>query len=282
MIDGSTEVFGIIGFPLEHSLSPVMHNSVFKAMKLNCIYIPFLVRKELRQTILGLHAVNVKGVNVTIPHKEEVIKYLDELDETSAMIGSVNTIKFNDKKVGYNTDGIGAVQALKEKNAEIKGKKIMLLGAGGAARSIAFQSILEGCSELLILNRTKKRGDKLALDIFERTNFLGKSLKLNDEVLSRHIKEVDILINSTSLGMYPNINETPVPKEILHEELVVFDIVYNPLKTKLLREAEEVGAKTIDGVGMLVHQGAETLRIWLDIDPPIDLMRETLLSHLKS
>ncbi|MFQ6050226.1 MAG: shikimate dehydrogenase [Candidatus Hydrothermarchaeota archaeon] len=281
MINGSTKIFGIIGFSLEHSLSPLMHNYVFNYMKLNCVYVPFPVKRDLKKAIIGLHELDVKGVNITIPYKEEVINYIDELDEKSRKIGSVNTIKFTDKKIGYNTDGIGAIKALKDGNIEVKGKKVMLLGAGGAARSIAFQLVFEGCSDLLILNRTKERGDKLAREIMEKADFSCKSMKLDQKILSEYIHDVDILINSTSLGMYPNVNESPVPKEILHDELVVFDIVYNPLKTKLLKEAEEMGAKTIDGLGMLVHQGAESLRIWLDIDPPIDLMKKVLLSHLK-
>ena len=281
MITGKTNLVGIIGDPIEHTLSPLMHNAAFKYLDLNYIYVPFLVREgELSKAITGSKALNIKGLNVTIPHKTEVIKYVDSLDKSAQLIGAVNTIKFEENYVkGYNTDGIGAVKAIEEVS-ELKNKKVIILGAGGAARAVAFQILLEGADSLIIANRTPENAIKIQKDIKEKLNVNIKFTDLNRK-LEREISDADILINTTPVGMYPNINQSlPIKSDMLHKDLIVKDLVYNPLKTRLLIEAEKKGAKTISGFKMLIYQGMESFKIWTGVYPPMDVFENALKPYM--
>ena len=275
------DVYGVIGDPIEHSLSPEMHNAAFKKLGLNCIYLPFRVApRDLKSAMMGMRALNIRGFNVTTPHKTAVIKYLDELDEAAQEVGAVNTIH-NDKGrlIGYNTDGLGALKALQERNEDPSEKRIVLIGAGGAARAIAF-SLAGRARSVLILNRSKHRAVKLAKDVERRLGKKTLARPLVGNSLLEALRGADILINATSVGMYPRTDETLATRKVLHPDMVVFDIIYNPPKTLLLREAEAAGAKTICGVGMLVHQGAEAFKIWTDHSPPIEVMRRALMKEL--
>ncbi len=260
MINGKTNVFGIIGDPVEHTLSPGMHNAAFKELDMNNIYVPFHVNaEELEDAIAGAYALGIKGLNITIPHKTEVIKYLDYLDIAAGLIGAVNTIEFGKNgAVGHNTDGIGAVRAINEITS-VKNKKVMILGAGGAARAVAFQILLSGAKNLVISNRTIERASELRDDLVEKLEPNVLVTDLGNE-LERELKDTDILVNTTPIGMYPNISQKPiVTADMMHEDLVVNDIVYNPLKTGLLNEAEKAGAKPISGVKMLMYQGSRII-----------------------
>jgi shikimate dehydrogenase len=282
MITGKTFVTGIFGDPVEHVLSPIMHNSAFKHLKLDYVYVPFQVSSEnLEKAIEGAKATNIKGLNVTIPHKTEVIQFLDELDRDAELIGAVNTIKFTKHgSKGYNTDGIGAIKALEE-IISIKNKKAIVLGAGGAARAICYKLVLSGVNELIIANRTIQNGAILANEINENLNFHPRSISL--EELKSELISSDILVNTTPVGMYPKINEKPiVNSNMMHSDLVVNDIIYNPLKTKLLKEAENAGARTLNGVKMLVYQGAESFKIWTDKNPPVELMFQSFMDNLQT
>jgi len=275
------DVYGVIGDPIEHSLSPKMHNAAFKKLGLNCVYLPFRVTpRNLKSAMTGIRALNIRGFNVTTPHKTAVIKFLDELDEAAQEIGAVNTV-LNDegRLIGYNTDGLGAARALEEQHQDPSNKRIILIGAGGAARAIAF-TLARRARSILILNRTKHRAVKLAKDIEGRIGkkIIARSLARNS--LLEALQGADILVNATSVGMYPKTERTVATRKILHSGMVVFDIVYNPVKTLLLREAEAAGAKTIIGVGMLVHQGAEAFKIWTNHSPPVRVMRRALLEEL--
>ena len=279
---GKTKVCGIIGDPIEHTMSPVMHNAAFKNMGVDYVYLPFRVRKEeLGKAIEGMRALNIRGLNVTIPHKVAVIPFLDELDHLADKIGAINTIVNDDGVLkGYNTDATGFLQALRERGIEPKGKSVVILGAGGASRAISF-ILAERGSSLVILNRTWSRAkictDRIS-EIFQRE---ATALKLNRENLAAALSQADILINATSVGMSPNINETPVTSDLLRPNLVVYDIVNNPTKTRLQREAEAVGSKTISGLDMLVWQGALAFEKWTGVKAPIGVMREEVIKVLQ-
>jgi shikimate dehydrogenase len=281
MITGKTSVFGIIGDPVEHTLSPGMHNAAFKSVGLDHIYVPFNVKtEELEDAINGARAMGIKGLNVTIPHKTEVIKYLDYLDIAAGLISAVNTIEFGENgAIGHNTDGIGAIRAIEEVTS-VKKKKIMVLGAGGAARAISFQLLLNEAESLVISNRTIEKAQELKDDLIEKLDHEVTVTDLGTD-LARELEDTDILINTTPIGMYPNINHKPlVTADMMHKELIVNDIVYNPLKTGLIREAENAGAKTISGIKMLMYQGIESFRIWTGIEPPVEIFQSALLEEM--
>jgi len=282
LISGRTRICGIIGDPIEHSMSPVMHNAAFKNKGVDYVYLPFRVKKEeLGKAIEGMRALNIRGLNITIPHKVAVIQFLDELDPLADKIGAVNTIVNNDGVLtGYNTDATGFLQALLERGIEPRGKSVVILGAGGASRAISF-ILAERGSSLVILNRTRNKAKICADRISEIFQSEATALKLNRENLAAALSQADILINATSVGMSPNINETPVTSNLLKPSLVVFDIVYNPIKTRLQREAEAAGATVISGLDMLVWQGALAFEKWTGLKAPIRVMREKVIKVLQ-
>jgi shikimate dehydrogenase len=284
MATGKTKVCGIIGDPIEHTVSPLMHNAAFAQMGADYCYLPFRVRKkDLGRAIAGMKALNIRGLNVTIPHKVAVIPFLDKLDPLAEKIGAVNTI-VNDKGVlmGYNTDAAGFLQALLERGIEPRRKNVVVMGAGGASRAISFV-LAERDANLVILNRQLELdwAEELALSLSRTFGKEVKALRLDDKNLAMVLNRADILINATSVGMSPNINETPAPAQLLKPALTVFDIVYNPIKTRLLREAEAAGAKTISGIDMLVWQGASSVEMWTGLKEPIELMREEAIKVLQ-
>lgn len=277
-----TRLCAVIGDPIEHSLSPVMHNAAFKALHLNYIYLAFQVKRgELKTAVDWIRTIGIHGISVTLPHKVEVMKYIDSVDQLAKAIGAVNTIHNKDGKLlGYNTDGIGAFKALREKVPNLHGRKVVILGAGGAARAIAFTLANEGVN-LTILNRTGNKAIQLAKSLQTKFGSPVSGFKLEDKLLRKTLSEADILINATQVGMSPKENETLVTRNFMKPNLAVFDIVYNPLKTRLLKEAEAAGATTIDGVNMLVYQGAEAFRIWTGHTPPIEVMRCAVIDKLR-
>jgi shikimate dehydrogenase len=281
-ISGKTRVCAIIGDPVEHSLSPLMHNAAFKELKLNLVYVAFTVtRSELKEAITSARILGFRGLNVTMPHKNAVMKYLDETDSTAKSIGAVNTI-LNDegRLVGFNTDGTGAMRALKENGVSTEGKKLLLLGAGGAGKAIAFQATQE-VEEIVILNRTSERAERLAEVL--RRNF-GKKVRggeFSSERLKEEMRDADILVNATSVGMHPDVNKSLVPRTLLRPNQYVMDIVYSPLETKLVMDAEAVGAKVVSGLEMLLYQGAVSFEIWTNQPAPVEVMKKAALNKLK-
>ena len=250
MINAHTELYGIIGNPVRHSLSPVIHNGAFRRMGLNAVYLAFEVNR-LKEAMSGIRGLGVRGLSVTLPFKTRILPYLDHIEDVAGKIRAVNTLSVEGENlVGYNTDWCGALEALEEK-VDLNGKKVILLGAGGAARAIGFGLKEKGC-RVAIFNRS-----------VGRAKLLAKELGCGYHPLSS-FKEMDgdLLVNATSVGMHPLDAESPVPKEVLRKEMVVMDIVYWPLKTRLLREAEERGCRTIDGLEMLARQGTAQLEIW--------------------
>ena len=268
-INASTSLFCVIGDPISHSLSPVMHNSAFAHTGYNGVYVAFNV-KDVSSAVSGIRGLDIKGVSVTIPHKLAVMEFLDEIDKNAIKIGAVNTITNKQGKLfGCNTDYLGATNALLEKTS-IKDKDVIMIGAGGAARAIGYGILSEG-GRLTIVNILKDEGERLAGDLGVKYYPL------------QEYKDYDcqILINATPIGMSPNIDEMPIKKEYLQKEMVVMDIVYNPLKTRLLKEAEDIGCITIGGASMFVYQGVAQFELWTGEKAPLDVMRKTVLDALQ-
>ncbi|MEM3640506.1 MAG: shikimate dehydrogenase [Candidatus Bathyarchaeia archaeon] len=281
-VSGKTKVCAVIGDPIEHSLSPLIHNAAFKHLKLDFLYVAFRVKKEeLRGAVQGARSLNIHGLNVTMPHKTAIIKYLDEIDSTAKNIGSVNTVlNVDGKLVGFSTDGVGALNALKNNQIEPKGRKLLLLGAGGAAKAIAFQLAPE-VKELKIINRTGGKAKKLAKFLQEKFDKKIAGETLSPSLLEEWLRDVDILINATSVGMHPNSDQTLVKREWLKSTLAVMDIVYDPLETRLIKDAKAAGAKVVYGTEMLIFQAAASFEIWCGCPAPVDIMRETVLKNLQ-
>ncbi len=284
-ISGKTKICGLIGDPVEHTMSPVMHNAAYKKLGLDYIYIPFRVEPEqLAPAVDGLRALNVSGFNVTIPHKVSIIPMLDGLNPLAEKIGAVNTVVNKDGELrGYNTDAEGFLRALLEKGVEPDGKNIVVLGAGGAARAVTY-ILAERKSSLTILNRRQELdwAEAIAELIKEDFGKAVKVLELREDNLAEALEKADILVNATSVGMSPAGSESPVPAGLLKAGLVVFDVVYNPVVTRLLGEAKAAGAQTIGGVDMLAWQGALAFEKWTGREAPLDLMRKEALKMLES
>jgi shikimate dehydrogenase len=264
-------------------MSPAMHNAALAADGLDFIYVPFRVKRErLGEALLGMRGFNIRGLNVTIPHKVAVIPFLDGLDELAGKIGAVNTIVNDDGRLtGHNTDAGGFLRTLAESGIEPAGKKVVILGAGGAARAIAFSLAGNGASPV-ILNRKLEFDWAVSLtgQLEQAFNIKAAALELTDANLEAALRSTNILVNATSVGMSPGMDETPVPRRLLKPELTVFDVVYNPRKTRLLAEAGAVGAATISGLEMLVWQGALAFEMWTGRKAPVALMREEALKAL--
>ncbi len=283
MISSKTKLLCLIGNPVEHSISPQMHNAMFKELNLDFALVSFKVEEtELSDAVKGIRALGIKGGNVTLPHKTSIMKLLDEIDDSSKEVDSVNTF-LNDNGIlkGFNTDGIGALKALEENGISLKNKKVVIIGAGGASKSISHVVAMESPSELVILNRNISKAKSIADKINKKLGKKARVFELSSENLKSELKDTDILINCSSVGMKPNLNETTVSKEFLHKNLTVMDIIYNPLETRLLKEAKSVGAKTINGIGMLVNQGALAFEIWTGKKAPVELMRRVAIENLK-
>jgi shikimate dehydrogenase len=283
-ISGKTSICGIIGDPVEHTMSPAMHNAMYKAMGLDYVYLAFKVASaDLGKAIAGMKAMNFKGLNVTIPHKVAVIPFLDRMDILADKIGAVNTI-VNDNGIltGYNTDAQGFLKALLDRDVRPYGKNVLLLGAGGAARAISF-ILAEERARLTILNRKQELSwaTDLAECLSNVYSLKVKARELTRQNLKRAIASSDIVVNATSVGMIPDADSSPVPADLLCANLVVFDAVYNPYQTQLLREAKEAGAQTISGLDMLAWQGVLAFEKFTGKKAPFDLMRGAALKELQ-
>jgi shikimate dehydrogenase len=259
-----------------------MHNAAFKALKLDYTFLAFKVKPaELENAVNGMRALNIRGLNVTMPHKSSILKYLDRVDLSAQIINSVNTILNRDGKLfGFNTDGVGALKALRENDVEPKGRKILLLGAGGAARAIAYTMVRES-DELAVLNRTLKPAQELAKLLEKTANKKIISGALSPKEIKHNLQDSDILINATSVGMKPKPEESLIPPKLIGPNLAVIDIVYNPIETQLAKDAKAAGAKVVSGVEMLIYQGAASFEIWTGKSAPVEVMRQAALNHLQ-
>jgi shikimate dehydrogenase len=285
MISASTRLCGVIGDPVSHSLSPAMHNAAIAKLSLDYVYLGFHVKPAgLKQAVEGMRALGIAGLNVTIPHKVAVMPFLDEIDPAARDIGAVNTIVNTGGRLkGYNTDAGGFLQSVTAAGFEPQGKQVVLIGAGGAARAIGF-SLIQAGANLTILNR--KEDFELAVKLADGLNRTAgghvSALELNPANLKKTLATAGLLVNATSVGMQPGSDATPVPADLLRPGLAVFDAVYAPLETRLLREARERGCTTISGLEMLVRQGGLSFELWTGRKTPLDIMREAALSSLES
>jgi shikimate dehydrogenase len=281
-IDTRTQLCGLIGNPVEHSLSPAIHNAAFEKLGLNYVYLAFKVT-DLPGAITGLRALgNLRGFSVTIPHKVAVVPLLDEVEETAKHIGAVNTIVIEEGRLrGFNTDASGAVQALIDAGVTLKGERVVLLGSGGAARAIAFALAAgTGIDKLTILGIDERERTGLVRDLKAWTSLQVSEGALTQERLKRAIEESTVLLHCTPVGMHPNVQESCVPASLLQPHLTVMDIVYNPLDTKLLKDAKAAGCKTIRGVEMFLNQAIAQFELWTNQKAPADVMRTVLESRL--
>ncbi|MCL6589204.1 MAG: shikimate dehydrogenase [Firmicutes bacterium] len=276
MIDGSATVVAVFGDPVAHSLSPVMHNAAFSYLGWNCVYIPCLVAPgQLAEGVMGIKALNFKGANITIPHKQAILSHLDEIIGDARQSGSVNTIINRQGKLyGFSTDGIGLVKSLEADGAfDLRGKTTLVLGAGGTATAIVFSLINAGIEALILANRDQNRAISLAQKVLQETGFPIQVVALTD--LSKlDWSSIQLLINTTAVGLHGE--GSLVPEQFLKPSLFVYDVVYHPGGTKLQNDAKKAGCKTLSGRSMLLYQGAESFRLWFEEEPPIEVMRKAI------
>ena len=282
-VTGRSKVLGVFGWPVEHSLSPAMHNAAIAALGLHYIYIPYSVPPDsLGPAIRSLSALGIIGVNLTIPHKERVLPFLDEVDPEARAIGAVNTVRnLEGRLVGFNTDGEGFFRPLAETGFTARGKRAVVLGAGGAARSVVYRLLREGAI-VSVANRTPERAERLAQEIGAAAGGTVDVIDLADaEAMRSALGGAELLVNTTSVGMSPNADaEPPVSPELIHPSLFVYDLIYNPTETRLLTEARRRGAHGLNGVAMLAHQGAAAFELWTGVKPPVDVMVRAVLAGL--
>lgn len=278
-INVSTKLVGLIGNPLGHSFSPAMQNRAFETLGLNYYYLPIEVATEnLTDVVRGISKMNFAGFNVTIPHKLSIMKYLDEIDDLAGLIGAVNTVTVKDGGLkGYNTDGIGFVRSLEEETGvAVQDKNVFILGSGGASRSIAMAMAFKGAQTVWLCNRTVEKAVDLSEEINANIRECSVPLPMVKREMIEPLQQTDIFINTTSIGMHPQEGDIPLESNLIQEGIIVSDIIYNPLKTRLLIEAEQRGCKIVNGLGMLVYQGAEAFKLWTGLDAPVKEMWDAL------
>ena len=278
---GKTKIFCLVGYPVEHSMSPTMWNPALQDLGLDYVYVAFNVHPDhLEKAVQGIRVLDIKGINVTIPHKETIIKYLDEIDPIAEKMAAVNTIK-NDEGLlkGTNTDAGGAKKSLIDSGCEISGKNVLMVGSGGVTRAISF-ILAEDVGRMVLTDIVEDKAKKLAAEVKEKTGANVEGKVSNENMLKQEIEKTDILINCTPIGMYPKINMTPVPKSLLHSELFVFDVIYNPLKTQLMKDATEIGCRTLGGLDTLVNQGVLAFEWWTGKSPNSTLMKNKIIDFL--
>ena len=277
-----TLVLGIVGHPLDHSLSVPMHMSAIFTLGIDYVYMSFdILPENLSHAVAQFRKEHIKGFNVTIPYKEEIMQYLDSIDGYAGRIGAVNTVNNeNGRLKGYNTDGIGYVRSLAEQTGfDPRGKQVLMIGAGGAAKAVAFSLLEAGADQIIIANRTPERAEALHehLCIYFPADS-SQSIRLQDMKSLDH-KKINLVINTTSIGM-KGAGDIDIELSGFNSDTVVSDIVYNPLETPFLKRAKYAGLKTHDGAGMLVYQGAESFKLWTGVQPPVDVMRQAVLRTL--
>jgi shikimate dehydrogenase len=283
-ISPQTRVYALIGNPVSHSMSPAIHNAAFTALNIDSIYVAFQV-EDVKGALAGMRALdNFRGMSVTIPHKIEVMQYVDEIPAVDRHIGSINTVvKEDGKLIGFNTDGPGALKALVDAGVELAGKKVLMLGAGGAARAIAFTLAQKGAiRELVLLDINEAFLNNLAGDLHRGTEAAIMPGMLNPTAVEAHMATADLVVNCTPVGMHPKEDATLVPEQLFRPGQVVFDVVYNPLETKMLRQAKARGLTVIPGVEMFINQAILQFERFAGTGAPEELMRKVVLERLSS
>ena len=281
-ISPSTRICAVIGNPIAHSLSPAIHNAAIEELGLDFVYVAFRV-EDVKNALYGMKALdNFRGMSVTIPHKVEIMKYMDEIDPVDMSIGSINTVLHEEGKLkGFGTDGPGALQAITDAGVNMTGKKVLMLGSGGAARAISFNLARHaGLESLLILDINEPMLNELTSDLKKGTNAAITFAALNDVSLAQGMEDADIIIHCTPIGMHPKDDVSLIPPDLFRHEQVVFDVVYTPLKTKLLSEAGSRGLKVISGVEMFIHQAVLQFERFTGAKAPVEVMRRVVMEHL--
>lgn len=282
-INTHTQFCGVIGNPVEHSLSPAIHNAAFQKLGFNCVYLAWKV-EAIGDAIKGLRALgNFRGASVTIPHKVSAMSFLDHVEATARQIGAINTIVAEKGRLtGYNTDATGALRALREGGVELTERRIVMLGSGGAARAIAFALAAEsGADKLTLLGVDDKERATLAADVRSKTVLAVEDFHLDETALGRTLPGAQVLIHCTPIGMSPKIDASCVPASLLHAGLAVMDIVYHPRETRLLKDAKRAGCKTVPGLEMFLNQAVTQFNLWTNQSAPVDVMRAVLESRFQ-
>jgi len=279
VVDVNTKLVGLLGNPLGHSFSPAMHNKAFQTLGLNYFYLPIEVTAEDLPTVAaGIAKMNFAGYNITIPHKIRIMDCLDAIDPLAQSIGAVNTVIIqNGCSTGYNTDGEGFIRSLEaEAGISVSGKCHFIIGCGGAARAIAMTLAFRGAQRIFICNRTEYKAHDLVGEINAKVSPCSEVIAMDPEHIEAAVRQADVLINTTSVGMHPDEEGIPIDSELIPSGMIVSDIVYTPARTQLLKVAGEKGCPVVPGLGMLVNQGAEAFRMWTDAEPPVDVMFEVV------
>jgi len=285
-INGQTKIYGIFGYPVSHTLSPAMHNAAFEKLKINAVYVPFDVRPDkIKTAISSLASLGIGGVNLTMPYKEICLPYLHEVSKEAKLIGAVNTILVGQdgKLKGFNTDGIGFVTALrKQLRYDPKGRSVFIMGAGGAGKAVAVQFALEGAKQIFVVDIQKSRAHKLVVSLKRNIHHVRvKAIPCVKKEIERTIADTDILINATPMGMKES-DQVIFEPQALHNKIVVCDLIYNPPMTKLLKYAKSKRLRHMNGLGMLLHQGAAAFGIWTQKQAPVDVMQKALEREIAS
>lgn len=281
LINGFTKIVGLFGDPIGHTLSPLMHNAAFRDLEINCVYLPFHVKKEeLRHALKSLDLLGITGVNLTIPHKVGALKYVDKLDKQAELIGAVNTIKLDSGKIkGYNTDGLGFIEALKKEcKFDPRQKTILVLGAGGAARAVCISLAINKAKKIIISNRTYDKAKKLVQYLDKKLKYRAICISLDKKKLENIASDIDLVVNCTSVGLIDpgtRILKKSFFKKALKLKLV-YDLICSKKQTNLLKDAGQFGIKASNGIGMLVYQGALSFEIWTGRKPKLEIMKRAL------
>lgn len=277
-INAETQIYGLIGCPVRHTFSPLMHNAAFESLGINAVYITFEIRpKELGCGVSLMKLLGVRGLNVTIPHKEKVLEYLDEIDEEASLIKAVNTIvNKNGRLKGFNTDGMGFVLSLKEEFGILpKGKNFFIWGSGGASRAISFSLALNGASRIVIVDCVEEKAINLAKSLAKNTSCEAIALKRDKKAIREMMLNSDVFVNATPCGM-KSTDPRVVDPGFLHKRLFVYDLIYNPRVTKLIKDAKNKGLRISNGMGMLLNQGAISFNLWTGKKAPVSVMKKAL------
>jgi shikimate dehydrogenase len=282
-IDARTKVCAVIGHPISHSLSPALHNAAFAALDLPYVYVAHDVQPgQVGRVLAGMRAMGYRGLSVTIPHKVEAMLAVDAVDEIAKGIGCINTVVNEDGRLlGYNSDGLGALNALRDSEADPAGKNVVILGSGGAARALAITIAREAPpGALSLLGVVAEELEQLVADVRARGRCPAAGHELTEETLRRELESADILLQCTPIGMHPQEDRSLVPAEMLREGMVVFDAVYNPRRTRLLTEAEAAGCRTVEGLEMFLGQARVQFELWTGCSAPQQVMREVVEARL--
>ncbi len=285
MTDAHSKVYCIIGNPVRHSMSPHVHNAAFSERGINAVYVAFEV-EDVEKAVRGIRALGIGGASVTIPHKLSVMPQLDEIDEVAQMIGAVNTIVNEDGRLfGLNTDGPGAVKAIKDAGIELEGRNVAMIGSGGAARAVGFAlAATENVADITVLGIVRDELSRLAGELGEKTGATARGIMLEEqkEAAKKAVEEAGLVINASPMGMHPHENETPVPAEWVTPDTAVLDVVYTPLETRFLKEVKAKGCRTVQGVEMFLNQAVLQFERWTRESAPVELMRRIVIENLEA